>query len=303
MKLERGRRGCVVLLIFIALSGCSHPNPFVSDPEAYETELSQWKTSRLERLKGENGWLNLAGLLWLEEGENTFGSDSSNDIIFPPKAESFCGTINLADTVVILKAAPEAGITLEGDPVTKIELKDDQNKNTTRLRQGDLAWYIIRRGDRYAIRLRDLKHPRIDELDHIPSFPVDLNYVVKAELVPFGEPRTMTVATPVEGFTESYQCPGELHFRMNGKKLKLYPFISGKEYFLVFADETTGIETYGAGRFMYANADSAGNVILDFNRAYNPPCAFSPFATCPMPPRENFLDIRVEAGEKAVHLE
>ena len=113
----------------------------------------------------------------------------------------------------------------------------------------------------------------------------------------------MTVGTPVEGYTEEYQCPGTLNFKLNGKKLELYPFTSGNGYFLVIADETTGLDTYGAGRFMYASPDSTGRIILDFNRAYNPPCAFSPFATCPMPPKENFLLVAIEAGEKSVHLE
>ena len=116
-------------------------------------------------------------------------------------------------------------------------------------------------------------------------------------------PGTFTVATPVEGFTESYQCPGELHFQIKDEELVLYPFTSGKGYFLIIADETTGLETYGAGRFMYSDPDSTGRIILDFNKAYNPPCAFSPYATCPMPPRENFLPVAIEAGEKSVHLE
>ena len=121
-------------------------------------------------------------------------------------------------------------------------------------------------------------------------------------LHPFDSAKTISVAPPVEGYTEDYQCPGELHFKLNGENLVLHPFTSGMGYFLVFADETTGLETYGAGRFMYSVPDSSGRIILDFNKAYNPPCAFSPFATCPMPPRENFLDVAIEAGEKSIHL-
>ena len=143
---------------------------------------------------------------------------------------------------------------------------------------------------------------RIEELDHIPSYPVQTSYVVESTLFPFDTPKTMTVATPLEGFTEEYQCPGILKFRINGEELTLHPFTSGSGYFLVIADETTGLDTYGAGRFMYATPDSSGRIILDFNKAYNPPCAFSPFATCPMPPRENFLSVAIEAGEKSVHL-
>lgn len=290
--------------IFLALLlACNSGTPVITDEAAYVKEIETWQKQRLERLKGPDGWLSLAGLLWLEEGENSFGSDSSNDIRFPEKAAAFCGTLVLHQDSVTLIAKEEAGIKAEGKSVTEMNLLDDSQENTTYLEQGDLAWNIIKRGERYAIRLRDHKHPRIDELDHIPSYPIQTSYVVEATLEPFDTAKTMEVATPVEGFSEFYECPGILHFKLNGKKLQLHPFQSGNAYFLVIADETTGMETYGAGRFMYATPDSTGRIILDFNKAYNPPCAFSPFATCPMPPRENFLPVAIEAGEKSVHLE
>ena len=292
----------IVSIILAGAPGCDPSQPVITDEAAYTESIIQWQQERIERLKGKSGWLNLAGLFWLEEGENSFGSDPSNDIIFPEKADAFCGTLVLQEGQVTLKVADGIEIMSGDTPVSDAELEDDHSKQTTHLQQGDLAWYIIRRGEKSGIRLRDLAHPRIEELDHIPAYPINPDYVVEATLEPFEESRTMTVATPVEGFTESYQCPGQLHFRLNKEELVLYPFTSGKGYFLVFADETTGIDTYGAGRFMHSSPDSAGRIILDFNRAYNPPCAFSPFATCPMPPRENFLPVSVEAGEKSVHL-
>ena len=112
----------------------------------------------------------------------------------------------------------------------------------------------------------------------------------------------MTVATPFQDYTQDYECPGELHFRLKGKKLALLPFTSGDQYFIILSDETSGIDTYGGGRFMYVAPDSSGRILLDFNKAYNPPCAITQFAACPMPPRENHLDIRIEAGEKAIPL-
>jgi len=294
------------LLLFslsILKMGCSGPPPVIADEAAYVEEIEAWQQQRLERLKSKDGWLSLAGLYWLEEGANSFGSDPSNDIVFPEKVEVFCGSVVLDSGSVSLRVADGVAISLNDSLVKDVELRDDHSGNTTYLQQGDLAWYIIKRGERYGIRLRDHKHPRIDELDHIPSYPIQTGYVVEAILEPFEEPRTMTVATPLEGFTESYECPGILKFRIRGEELNLHPFISGEGYFLVFADETTGLETYGAGRFMYAVPDSAGRIILDFNKAYNPPCAFSPFATCPMPPRENFMPAAIEAGEKSVHLD
>lgn len=293
-------------LLILSLSflpfACNRPAPVITDEAAYLEEIEAWQQQRLERLKNKDGWLSLTGLFWLEEGENSFGSDPSNDIVFPEKAEAFCGSLLLERGSVSLRVADGIAITVNDSLVTELELRDDQSNNTTRLQQGDLAWYIIKRGERYGIRLRDHKHPRIDELDHIPSYPIQTAYVVEATLEAFDTPRTMTVATPLEGFTESYECPGILHFKIKGQELNLHPFSSGNGYFLVIADETTGLDTYGAGRFMYAVPDSTGRIILDFNKAYNPPCAFSPYATCPMPPRENFLPAAIEAGEKSVHL-
>lgn len=291
-----------LLLLCIALS-CQQASPLIADEAQYQEEWEAWQEKRVERLKSKTGWLNLAGLYWLEEGDNSFGSDPANKIVFPEKASPFCGSLILENGRVTLKAIPAAGITLEGAPVEELQLEDDQGKNTTLLEQGDLAWFVIKRGEMYGIRLRDYAHPRLRQLDHIPAYPVNLDYVVEASLRPFDSARTMEVATPVTGFTESYDCPGTLDFILKGKKLTLLPFKAGNGYFLVIGDETSAVETYGAGRFMYTVPDSAGRIILDFNRAYNPPCAFSPFATCPMPPRENILPIAIEAGEKAVHFE
>jgi uncharacterized protein (DUF1684 family) len=293
----------LIVSVSVFLFGCNPSTPVITDEASYVKSIEEWQTQRLERLKSKNGWLSLAGLFWLEEGENSFGSNPENDIIFPEKADAFSGTLLLDSGSVTLRVAEGVGISVKDSLITEMGLVDDHSENTTRVQQGDLAWYIVKRGDRYGIRLRDHKHPRIDELDHIPSYPIQTSYVVEATLDAFDSPRTMTVATPLEGFTESYECPGILNFRINGKKLTLHPFTSGAGYFLVIADETSGLDTYGGGRFMYAMPDSSGRIILDFNKAYNPPCAFSPFATCPMPPRENFLPAAIEAGEKSVHLD
>jgi len=292
-----------ITLLLVFFLECNRSESIITDEVTYKESIEEWQHRRLERLKSKSGWLNLAGLFWLEEGENSFGSDPSNRIRFPEKADPFSGTLTLKDSVVTLHVREGVQITIGDSLVTHAELMDDHTRGTTHVSQGDLAWYIIKRGDKYGIRLRDFKHPRLEELDHIPSYPIQTGYVVEGTLKPFSEPRTMTVATPVEGFTEEYQCPGELHFKINKRDLVLYPFRSGESYFLVIADETTGLDTYGAGRFMYATPDSTGRIILDFNKAYNPPCAFSPFATCPMPPRENFLPVAIEAGEKSVHFE
>jgi len=292
----------LIIVSSFILCACNPPAPIITDEAAYVESIKEWQVQRLERLKDKNGWLSLVGLYWLEEGENSFGSDTTNDIVFPEKADAYSGILILEDSLVTLRVAKGVEVLVGDSLVTEMELADDHLENTTRLQQGDLAWYIVKRGERYGIRLRDHKHPRLNELDHIPNYPIQTDYVVEATLEAFDTPRIMTVPTPVEGYTEDYECPGILKFRINGTDLELYPFTSRNVYFLVIADETTGLDSYGAGRFMYTASDSLGRIILDFNKAYNPPCAFSPFATCPMPPRENFLPIAIEAGEKSVHL-
>ena len=292
----------LLVSFMVLLSACNTASPVITDEAAYVKKTEEWQQQRLERLKSRNGYLNLAGLFWLQEGENSFGSDSTNDIIFPPKADPFCGILFLDSGKVTLTVSEGVSITVNDSAVSEMQLANDMEANTTHLEQGDLAWHIIKRGDRYAVRLRDFKNPRLDELDHIPSYPIQPGYVVEAKLEPFDSARTMTVATEVEGYNEDYKCPGTLNFKLRGKALKLYPFTSGSGYFLIIGDETSGVETYGAGRFMYASPDSTGRIILDFNRAYNPPCAFTPYATCPKPPSENILPIAVEAGEKSVHM-
>ena len=291
-----------VMLSNLFIHSCQRSANVVEDEEEYLKSIREWQQGRLERLKSPTGWLNLAGLYWLEEGENRFGSDTANDLVFPEKAPPFCGSILVDGQRLMLQVNEGVEITHEGTPVYELELLSDRSNQRTVLRQGDLSWYIIRRGKRYGVRLRDLDHPHLRELDQIPAYPVQTDYVVEAELKPFEENRNMEVATPVERYMEEYECPGELHFRLRGENLILYPFVSGSGFFLVFADETTGLETYGGGRFLYTTPDSTGRIILDFNRAYNPPCAFSPYATCPRPPGENFLEMAVEAGEKSVHL-
>jgi uncharacterized protein (DUF1684 family) len=293
----------LTLVVLMFLVACNSSNPVITDEASYVKSIEEWQHQRLERLKAKNGWLSLAGLFWLEEGENSFGSDPDNKIVFPEKSDAFGGTLVLNGDKVTLQVNEGVQITSSDTLLMQIAMNDDHSDNTTHLQQGDLAWYIIKRGERYGIRMRDHKHPRINMLDHIPAYPIQTSYVVEATLEPFDTPKTMIVATPLEGYTESYECPGTLNFRLNGKDLELHPFASGNGYFLVIADETTGMDTYGAGRFMYASPDSTGRIILDFNKAYNPPCAFSPFATCPMPPQENFLDVAIEAGEKSVHME
>jgi len=289
------------LSVFLILAfACNRSAPLIADKSSYIESIEQWQHDRLEGLKSKDGWLNLAGIYWLEEGEQSFGSDPSNDIVFPEKAAAFLGTIRLDGDVAHIKVNDEAELFYNNERVTELDLSYDGSGAPSYIIHGDLAWYIMKRHKSLAIRLRDYKNPAIDALDHIPSYPIDPDYVVEATLHAFEEPRTITVNTPFQDYTQDYSSPGELHFKLKRKPLKLLPFTSGEGYFIIISDETSAMETYGGGRFMYTYPDSTGKIILDFNMAYNPPCAVTPFAACPMPPRENHQPIKIEAGEKTL---
>jgi uncharacterized protein (DUF1684 family) len=289
------------LLITVMFCACNNPKEITEDE--YVKEFEEWKNSRLERLKSESGWLNLAGLYWLEEGINTTGSDSSSDIIFPENAPGSCGIIIKKGDSLYFRLENNQKIRINGKLMDQASLIPDVEGNPSILETGSFRWYLIKRDQLYGIRLRDLQHPRIEKLDHIPSFDPNLHWRKKARFTAFSQPDTLWVPTVI-GVDEMYLVPGKLEFIHEGRKYKLLPFKSGKGLFLIIGDKTSADETYPAGRFMYTDAPDKNNlVILDFNKAYNPPCAFSPFATCPLPPPENRLNLRITAGEKAVHLE
>ena len=292
----------IFILSLILSSGysCSRKAPLIENEAAYMDSVKQWQQDRLKRLKDKEGWLNLAGIYWLREGEQSIGSHPSNDHVFPEKAPAHVGTLTLEGDSVHISLNEEVRAYYEGKAVTELDLSYDRSGNPAYITHGDFGWYIMKRHTSLAIRLRDYEHPAIEATDHIPSYPIDPDYVVEAKLIPFEEVKTITVATPFQDYTQDYQCPGELHFRLKGQKMKLLPFISGDRYFIIISDETSGIDTYGGGRFMYVSPDTSGRIILDFNKAYNPPCAITPFAACPLPPRENHLPIHIEAGEKRI---
>ncbi|MBE0653820.1 MAG: DUF1684 domain-containing protein [Bacteroidales bacterium] len=288
-------------LLALVLTSCTGDKGI--DEEKYLQEHEKWKESRIERLKSEKGWLNLAGLYWLSEGSNSFGADSSNQIIFPENAPAFCGTIlKQGDSIQFIQPQP-AEISVNGEIVPDALLIPDIAGNPTIMTFKNLAWYIIRRDSLYGIRLRDYEHPRIAKLDHIPAFEADLQWKKTAKFVPFKTMDSIWVPTAT-GTSEMYLVPGKLVFQHENETYELLPFRSGKGFFLIIGDRTSGIETYAAGRFLYTKKPGLFNrVVLDFNKAYNPPCAFSPYATCPLPPPENRLKLRITAGEKGVHLD
>lgn len=289
-----------LLILSFIFAGCSGNNDKPVGSPQYISSIKKWHEKRVENLKKDNGWLNLAGLYWLKDGINKIGGADDNDIIFPKDiSPAHIGTILLQnDTVTIFTASHETTTLLNGKPVDKIRLYSDMTDNPTVLSNGRLRWFVIQRENKMGIRLRDLDAPLVKNFKGINTFPINENWKLTADFKPYNPPKVIEIPSII-GTTEQDTVFGSLVFNVDGKAYSLDPVEEGNEFFIIFADETSGEETYGAGRFLYAEKpDSNGKVILDFNKAYNPPCAFTPFATCPLPPKENYLHLKITAGEK-----
>lgn len=268
--------------------------PFTDDT-IYIKALKAWHQKRIESLKSENGWLNLAGLFWLEEGQNTFGTDENNKIVFP-KGNAKMGSFTLNKGEVTIDIDPKVEVLADNERVSK--LKIFPSEKTIVLKNGSLRWFIIKRGDKYGIRLRDLESDELKHFTEIETYPIDTNWRIKAKFEPASVGKTIDI-TDVLGQVTPQPSPGTLVFNKNGQTYRLDVLDDGDEFFILLADETSAKETYGGGRFLYTNKpDADGNVELDFNKAINPPCAFTMFATCPLPPKQNRLSIVITAGEK-----
>ena len=288
------------LTIVLILYSCKTETRGTKSSPGYISEIEQWHHKRISRLKEETGWLNLVGLYWLKEGGNTFGSAESNDIIFPENAPDQIGTFFRNDSIVTVKINPDVNVNINnnGNPVTEMKLENDMSGKRTILETGTLRWYIIKRGDRYGVRLRDIEAPLVKEFKDIETFPINEDWRFEADFKPYYPPKHILIPTII-GTKEEDISPGQLVFNKDGKTYALDAIDEGDSFFIIFADETSGEETYGAGRFIYTDKpDSNGKVILDFNKAYNPPCVFTKFATCPLPPKDNYLKLKVTAGEK-----
>jgi len=271
-------------------------------PGSHAESTETWRRQRLARLTADDGWLTVVGLFWLQEGPNRFGAGPGNDIALPEgKAPDFAGTFTLAGAGVRVTVAPGAAVTAEGRPVTSMTLRSDrQAGGPDILTLGDLSLFVIERGGKPAIRLKDRTSRARREFKGLEYFPIDPAFRVTARFEPYTPPRTIAIPN-VLGQSEDLPCPGAVVFTLRGREYRLEPVIEepgDTQLFYIFSDATTGRETYGSGRFLYSEMPKDGTVVLDFNRAYTPPCGFTRYATCPLPPPQNRLDVRIEAGEK-----
>jgi uncharacterized protein (DUF1684 family) len=292
------RNPIIVLAVALLAFGCGGEAPGI-DRAAYEAEILEWRAGRLERLKSPTGYLNLVGLYWLAPGNVRIGAAADNDIIFPAKAAPYVGVLEVTESGVVLVTVSGVDVRYDEIPVRSLLLADDTTGNPVTLTHGSLAWMIIKRDERFALRLRDYEHPAIESFSPIEYFPIDPSLRIRATLNRFAEPKVVNVNTVIEGLGWHPASPGFVEFEIDGRMHELEAYTSGDELFFVFSDRTSGRESYPAGRFLYAELpDHSGTTILDFNRAYNPPCAFNDFATCPVASPRNRLSARIEAGEK-----
>lgn len=268
--------------------------PVAALADDYVLEVEVWRALRVERLRKPDGWLSLAGLFWLHEGANRFGSGTDNDLVFPAKAPSCLGVATWTGGVVQVDLAP--GVLVDGQPSARVILDPKAPEGKPLFTSGSLSWYLLNRGGRLAFRLKDRDSEALRNFHGTEWFPVDPAWRVEARLE--GPPHRLEVPSATGARTDE-ECPGTLVFRVEGRECRLDPLVEDGRLFVIFSDATSGQETYGAGRFLYAELpDAEGRTVLDFNRAYSPPCAFTPFATCPRPPAQNHLPLAVRAGEK-----
>jgi len=304
---QRSAGTFLALLLSLPLVTSCHRKPPKSqiDPNAYAKEIEQWHQQRWKELNSENGWLTLVGLFWLKEGRNMVGSDPKMDVVLPgDRIPSELGNFVVSQgSVGFVPLSDE--ITVAGKPVlTRSEailpLKSDAEEQPTILSFRSLTFQIIKRGDKLGLRVKDSQNPDRLNFKSTEFYPTDVNWRVDAHFEPYNPPKPMPI-TNVLGMESSESSPGAVKFEVDGKQYRLDAVSEKKEprLFMIIADQTSGKETYPAGRYLYVGPpDSSGHLIIDFNKAYSPPCAFTKFATCPLPPRQNRLPLQINAGEK-----
>lgn len=294
------RQFAIVALVAIA-TACSKPQPGIST-DVHLAEVEQWHSKRIENLKGPQGWLNLAGLFWLKEGMNTFGAAEDNDLVFPSgKIADHAGYFMLRNGTVSIEAGEGSDIQIAEKPVTSFTVfhPDSAASKTPRMEHGTLLWFIIERDGKFGVRLRDFESEELSNFHGIERYPVSIDWRIEATLEKAEAGKTIDI-TNILGQTTPSPSPGTLVFAIDGTEYRLDAIDEGgPDLFVIFGDPTNEKETYPSGRYVYVSPpDEEGRIFIDFNKCYNPPCAFTPFATCPLPPRQNILPVPVLAGEK-----
>lgn len=301
------RAFAALLFVTVLLGACARPAEAPAsapaaaalDPQ-HVREIEEWRAKRDARLRADDSWLTLAGLFWLKPGENRFGSAADNAVVLPASAAARGGVLAVEGEQVTLRAEPGAGVLIDGKDITTATLVSDKAGEPTIVRLGAVSFYVIVREGKLAARVKDNESAVRKSFTGMEYYPIGDKWRVKARFEPYVPEKTIPVPN-IFGRLEDSKSPGALVFEIDGKTYRLDPVWEegSTDYFILFGDQTNGKETYGGGRQLYAApAGPDGTTIVDFNKAYNLPCVFTPFATCPLPPPQNKLPLRVEAGEK-----
>ncbi len=282
----------------------------VQAAKEWETDAAQWRARRLSSLLKDDGWLTLIGLEWLEPGSNRIGSSPKNEIVIRSESvprwlgvivvEQMPQLVDGEQTHAKARFVPNAqgDVFLNGEPLTEpLALRTDAEEDTTILTSGTTQFHLIERGDRLGVRIKDSKAASLLEFAGLEYYPFDPDWRVEGRFIPHDE--TMRIGD-VTGFVQEIPSPGTIELTLNGEVHRLIALEGGEDsYFVIFSDTTNGTETYGAGRYLYTGReDEEGRIVVDFNQSYSPPCVFTDFATCPLPPSQNRLPFPVRAGEK-----
>jgi uncharacterized protein (DUF1684 family) len=260
----------------------------------YAQGVEHWRTEHQRKLAADYGWLTVVGLDWLKEGDNGVGADPSSQVPLPPgSAPPHVAVISLHAGKVVLHPAVGIPLTLNGKPATETTLREDDDI----LAINHLKFYLIRRGDRAGIRLKDNDSQARKHFQGLSWYPVDPAWRIQAKFTPWPAPHSLVFHNTI-GQEETDPSPGYVTFQKDGREFRLEPTLDEGKLFFVLRDQTSGKTTYGASRFLYSEQAQNGTVLLDFNQAENPPCAFTAYATCPLPPPQNRLALAITAGEK-----
>lgn len=269
-------------------------------PQDESARIADWRAQRLASLTSETGWLTPVALYWLKDGENSFGRSadrafSLDDAVLPPDT----GVFVLRDRHVQYVAHAPAALTYLGQPVTRLDLVSDAGERPTEMVAGSLHFLLIERAGRLGIRVRDSVSPNRKQFKGLQYFPFRADWHLQARFEPYVPERHIPIVN-VLGMSMEMNSPGAIVFEREGRTWRLDTILEepgDRELFVMFSDATSGKETYGAGRFLYVGLPAADHIDVDFNKAFNPPCAFTDFATCPLPPPQNQLSLAIDAGE------
>ena len=262
--------------------------------ENYRQQVEQWRAEHQSKLTADDGWLTVVGLDWLKEGDNRVGADPSNEVPLPPgSAPQRVAVITLHAGNAVLHPAPGVPLTLNGKAATVTALREDDDILAIR----HLKFYLIRRGDRAGIRLKDNDSAARKHFQGLSWYPMDPAWRIQAKFTAWPTPHNLVFHNTI-GQQETEPSPGYVTFQKDGREFRLEAMVDEGKLFFVLRDQTSGKTTYGASRFLYAEQPHNGTVWLDFNQTENPPCAFTAYATCPLPPPQNRLALAITAGEK-----